>query len=241
MSQENIKRIIDSFDFDKKASNKLDKQKQEIFNSWEKEVNPIKKTLDIHIDPSLFKMYYTKNAYPNGVDFYVNQDIGKFLKPFELNGKTSIIQKYDGRNFVIAKVDNLELPFYSSSQGTDGKQKDGWYPFYGFADTGWTMKDNFDKDGNWIYNKNAEVETQNKIKQMAEELNKNISLEGMNPQDYITNLGEYFDYQEIDDHLERRLINNALGLPKDFDTKEITPSSGHDELIKIKNYLLKKI
>ncbi len=240
MSQENIKRIVDSFDFDKNASGKLEKQKQEIFNSWEKKVNPIKKTLDIHIEPSLFKKYYTRNAYPNGVDFYVNQDIGKFLKPFELNGKTSIIQEYDGRRFVIVQIDNLEIPFYCSSQGTDGKQKGGWYPFYGFSDSGWVMKDGYDKEGNWIYNENADQKTQNKIKQMAEELNKNISLP-MNPQNFINNLDEYFSYQEIDDHLERRLINNALGLPKDFNTKEINISSGHDELIKIRNYLLKKI
>lgn len=245
--QKQIKKIVDSFDFDTPAEKKIQQQKQEMFDKWEngsqnseKEINPIKKTLKVHIDRSKLKTYILRNIYPSGVDFYVNKDIGKILKPFEFHGKTSVIQTYDGRKFVIAKVDGRELPFYSSSQGTAGKEKGGWYPFYGFSEQGWVMKDSFDKEGNWIYNKEADKDLQEKIRNIADQLTKNISLPFI-PNEYIDNLNEYFEYQEIPDTTDRKYINNALGLPEDIDTKNISTHSGHDELEKIKKFLLKKI
>lgn len=222
----------------------LEQQKKVIFDKWDKdtqssevEVNPIKQTLNVHIEPSRFEKWHTRSIYPNGVDLYVKKDIGKFLKPFSLNGENSIIQEYDGRRFVIANVDGLELPFYSSSQGTGGKNKGVWYPFYGFSESGWVMKDGFDKDGNWIYNRTANKELQEKIKTMAEQLSENISLP-LNPTQFIENIEDYFTYKELDDKTDRKIINNALGLPKDIDTKNINTNSGFDELERIMKFLL---
>lgn len=244
-----MRNFEEQFNFDKKDKPKsLAQQKQEIFDQWDAHdkkleggINPIKQTLNVHIDPSQFanNQWYLRNEYKDGVDLYVNKEIGKFLKTFEINGKTSIIQEYDGRKFVIAKVGTVEQPFYSSSQGTDEKEKGAWYPFYGFSESGWVMKDGFNKDGNWIYNKEADPALQAKIKEMAEELTRNISLP-ISTENFVSNLCEYFEYQTLDDKTARKVINNALGLPKDIDTKNITDGSGYEELANIKKYLLKK-
>jgi len=241
------KNIVAKFDFEK--DNTLEQQKQEIFDQWDnhekdqeyslEKSNLIKQDLNIKIDPSQFKKWYTKNNYPNGVEMKVNKEVGKILKPFTINDTSSIIQEYDGRKFVLVDVDGIELPFYSSSSGKDEKNKGDWYPFYGFSKNGWVMKDGFDKDNNWKYNSEASAEVQERIKETAEFLSENISLP-LDPSDWIDNLQDYFSYQLIDDLESRVKINNALGLPEDFDTKDINTNSGFEEIKKIKKYLLEK-
>ena len=41
--------------------------------------------------------------------------------------------KSGGRFFILTKVGNGHVPFYSSSRGTSGKNKGGWYPYFGLA------------------------------------------------------------------------------------------------------------
>ncbi len=242
------KKIIDKFDFDTQQD-KLEKQKQAIFDDWDKidnnhsveleKDNPIKEDLYIKIEKSQLKKYYTRNVYPNGVELKVNREVGTVLRTFNLNGTSSVIQSYDGRRFVLAEVDGVVLPFYSSSNGTDGKSKGEWYPFYGFSEAGWVMKDGFNKNNEWEYNNEATPDMQEKIKETAKFLSKNIILP-FEPSEWVSNLKDYFSYQGIDDKTSRVDINNALGLPKDFDTQGITPSSGHDTLSKIQRFILQK-
>ena len=239
------KNIVDKFDFDFEAQKRA-KQKRAIIDRFdssdsEKEKNNlIKKDLQIKVEKDQFKKYYTRNKYPNGVELRVNKEVGTVLKPFTLDGVTSIIQKYDGRNFVLADVEGVTLPFYASSKGTDGKVPGQFYPFYGFSKEGWVMKDGENADGEWVYNTEASPEMQKKIKQMADYLSKNISLP-LAPSNWVKDQDEYFPFQVIKEDKELLTdINNALGLPKDFDTKGITPKLNHDKLSEIQNYLLRK-
>lgn len=56
-----------------------------------------------------------------------------------IDGKKLFIGMH-GRFFVLAKVGNTTIPFYISSEGTSGKEKGKWYPFFGNASNGWLIK-----------------------------------------------------------------------------------------------------
>lgn len=224
------KEIVDKFNFDT--------EKQHDKNSTLEDSNPIKKDLYLKINQSQFKKYYTRNYHRNGAELKVNKEIGEILRPFELNGKSSVIQNYNGRKFVLANVDGKTMPFYSSSQGTDGKNKDEWYPFYGFSPN-WVIKDSFDQNNEWNYNRQADTEMQEKIKEVSQLLSENISLP-LNPSNWVDNIEDYFSYQEIDDKHPLIEINNALGLPKDIDLSDVSRSSGYDVADRIKKHFLDK-
>lgn len=230
---ENWKRQVNNI------ANKWDKKADPQESSLEEERDLVKQDLSMHIDPSQFKQWYTRNKHPLGIEMKVNKEAGQILKPFTLNNISSAIQSYDGRKFVLAEVDGATLPFYSSSNGTGGKTEGEWYPFYGFSEDGWVMKDGHSEDDEWVYNREADPEMQERIKETAKFLSKNIILP-LNPTDWIENLADYFSYQEIDEKVSRKEINNALGLPKDFDTKGINTDSGFDKLKEIKRFILQK-
>ncbi len=243
-----INNISNKWEEPRVQNTNLETQKQEIFDKWDKKedevssaeeaLSLIKQDLQLKIEPSEFKKWYTKNMYPLGIEIKVNKEVSTILKPFTLNGVTSTIQEYDGRKFVLAEVDGIEMPFYSSSNGTSGKNKGEWYPFYGFSEEGWVMKDGFNEDNEWEYNREADSKMQEKIKETARFLSENISLP-LSPKQWIDNLEEYFDYQEIDTKTPRVEINNALGLPENFDTTGINTNSGIDKLNEIKRAILK--
>jgi len=44
------------------------------------------------------------------------------------------------RPIVFMKLGNDIVPFYRSSKGTGGKEKNRWYPFFGFGTDGWVIK-----------------------------------------------------------------------------------------------------
>lgn len=50
----------------------------------------------------------------------------------------------NGREFVVANINGVLLPFYKSSSGTDGKHKNQWYPFFGVGTSSSGEK------GNWL-------------------------------------------------------------------------------------------
>jgi hypothetical protein len=49
-----------------------------------------------------------------------------------------------GRNFVLANVNGVVIPYYISSAGTDGKIKGAWYPFFGYTGN-WLVKGSINK------------------------------------------------------------------------------------------------
>jgi hypothetical protein len=72
-----------------------------------------------------------------------------------------------GRFFVVCKVGNIHLPFYKSSEGTSGKKKGEWYPFFGTTPT-WLVKGEVSEDG--------EMEYSPEISRVQKLLNENLKL-----------------------------------------------------------------
>lgn len=78
----------------------------------------------------------------------------------------NLFRAMQGRFMILAKVGNIHLPFYISSEGTGGKKQGGWYPFFG--DTGlWIVKGKIDKS-------NGEMHYHPEITKIQEILNKNL-------------------------------------------------------------------
>lgn len=53
---------------------------------------------------------------------------------------TTVFKCMEGRLFVLAKVNNVHIPFYQSSEGTGGKQAGAWHPYFGISYDGWIIK-----------------------------------------------------------------------------------------------------
>ncbi len=88
-----------------------------------------------------------------------------------------IFRAMQGRLFVLAKVRNIHLPFYISSQGTSGKNEGDWYPFFGYNN--WIVKGgNIDPSGKMSYNP--------EVDKVTELLNRNLIL----PAKYISLKGK---------------------------------------------------
>jgi hypothetical protein len=58
----------------------------------------------------------------------------------------SIFAAMNARIFVLANVNGVIIPFYRSSEGTSGKIKGDWYPFFGFTSGQWLVKGHVNKD-----------------------------------------------------------------------------------------------
>lgn len=94
----------------------------------------------------------------------------------EVNG-AEIFRAVQGRFMVVAKVENIHLPFYISSAGTDGKKQGEWYPFFGYNGS-WLVKGHL--------NENGEMNYHPEITKVQKVLNENLIL----PADFISVKGE---------------------------------------------------
>jgi len=68
---------------------------------------------------------------------YINKDALQGVLLESHGGE--IFAAMGSRFFVLARVGNIHLPFYISSNGTDGKRKGDWYPCFGFTKE-WLIK-----------------------------------------------------------------------------------------------------
>lgn len=82
------------------------------------------------------------------------------------------------RFMVVAKVGNIHLPFYISSEGTSGKQAGAWYPFFGYTGD-WLAKGDVSEGGAMHYHP--------EISRVQKLLNDNLIL----PKDFISPTGMF--------------------------------------------------
>ncbi len=61
-----------------------------------------------------------------------------------------VVHAIDERYFVLAKVGNAHIPFYRSSNGTSGKKRGAWYPFFGHTGS-WVIKGDIQPNGKMPY------------------------------------------------------------------------------------------
>lgn len=106
-----------------------------------------------------------------------------------------------GRLFVVCKVGNIHLPFYKSSEGTSGKKKGQWYPFFGVTQM-WIVKGETNEDGEMKYNEEI-TKVQNLLNENLRIPNSNyISPNGL----FGSGKGEGFEptsvYLDLKDHIK---------------------------------------
>ena len=110
---------------------------------------------------------------------YINKKLLKNIL-LEVHGG-EIFMTIEDRFVVLTKVHNIHLPFYISSEGTSGKRKGEWYPFFGYNGH-WLVKGSVDvKKGDMVYHP-AITEVQNL-------LNHNLII----PQELIQTSGKIID------------------------------------------------
>lgn len=68
--------------------------------------------------------------------FYINKPA---LAPLLLQVDGTQLFQATGRLMVLTRVNNIHLPFFASSSGTEGKMLGAWHPFFGCA-RGWLVK-----------------------------------------------------------------------------------------------------
>lgn len=86
----------------------------------------------------------TQQVGANASDRNKNESVADYVDRLEQQG---IITNIDGKSFfeansrlaVIINVNGVKLPFYQSTQGTDGKKSGNWYPMFGFTGN-WLIK-----------------------------------------------------------------------------------------------------
>ncbi len=102
----------------------------------------------------------------------IPESLQDLIVPTYIHWKKQTIFTFDSidRNIVFVEIDGKRYGFYQSSKGTDGKNKSKWYPFYGGTNN-WVVKDDWDENGQWIFNRYASPELQDKLKKASERLN----------------------------------------------------------------------
>jgi len=116
-----------------------------------------------------------KTVSNKGLRVYINKP--KLRGILLSRGENYLFRAMQGRFFTIAKVGNFYLPFYISSQGTSGKSKGRWYPFFGFTGS-WLIKGKVTGKGEMVYSK--------EISAVQDILNNNFII----PTDYLTHFGQ---------------------------------------------------
>ena len=94
-----------------------------------------------HKDLGDFTLYVDNQGVEHSI--YINPDALKDVL-LSKDGDTVFLLE-QGRVSVIAKVGDSIIPFYSSSEGTGGKNQGSFYPFFGNIE-GWVVKGNINKD-----------------------------------------------------------------------------------------------
>lgn len=135
-------------------------------------------------------------------EFYINYEAlrGTLL---EVNGGQLFKggSEMQGRFFVVCKVGNIHLPFYKSSEGTSGKNKGEWYPFFGVTPM-WVVKGDVDEKGEMKYNE--------EISRVQNLLNENLKIPAstyISPNGLFgSGKGESFEptniYLDLKDHIK---------------------------------------
>lgn len=106
-----------------------------------------------------------------------------------------------GRFFVVCKVGNIHVPFYKSSEGTDGKKKGEWYPFFGVTPM-WVVKGDLGENGEMKYSE--------EISRVQDLLNENLKIPAstyISPNGLFgSGRGESFEptnvYLDLKDHIK---------------------------------------
>ena len=114
------------------------------------------------------------------------------------------------RTVVFVKIDGKIYGFYQSTNGTDDKIKNHWYPFYGKA-SGWVVKDGGGK--NWRYNNQASPELQAKLEESANKLNAEYGNEQFKSAPYIHDASETEANNLIGSHItnaNQNLFNSNI-------------------------------
>lgn len=116
-----------------------------------------------------------------------------FLKKIGIDNEESLekskdlICDIDGRKVVLVNVLGETVPFYCSQNGTSGKQKGSWYPFFGFA-----KKKNVDgSEYGWFIKGGHEMENGYNIDSIKNAMNKlNSTLGDINSVSYKVTEGD---------------------------------------------------
>ena len=132
------------------------------------------------------------------------------VKPIFIHGKEQTIftTKSLDRDVVFVEIDGKRYGFYQSTNGTDNKTKNHWYPFYGKAQ-GWVVKDGGGK--NWKYNSQASPELQVKLEDAANKLNAEYGNKQFENTPYIHDTSENETNNLIGSHVKdskQDLLNN---------------------------------
>ena len=91
--------------------------------------------------PPVEKHFEFNNGYK--VSLKVNEgEVAKIVEPIEGN---LLHMGMHGRIFANVRVGDTTIPMYMSSEGTSGKKKGQWYPFFGIAPGGWIIKGGVDE------------------------------------------------------------------------------------------------
>lgn len=152
------------------------------------------------------------------------------VKNGTLTGQWGIV---NGREFVVANINGVLLPFYKSSSGTDGKHKNQWYPFFGIGDSVHGEK------GNWLIKggiKEMEVGYGiDQISKIQKILNENFAYE-QSVMWFRQNGHLIFSENPNSQQLDSESLNNLL-----FGKTDIGVQNGKNAQRHIKDYLDKII
>lgn len=110
-----------------------------------------------------------------------------FLKKIGIDNEESLekakdlICEIDGRKVVLVNILGVTVPFYCSQNGTGGKNKGKWYPFFGFA----KRKDNDGSEYGWFIKGGNEMENGYNLKSLKNAMDKlNSTLGDINSVSY---------------------------------------------------------
>ncbi|MEK7551183.1 MAG: hypothetical protein AAB532_01135 [Patescibacteria group bacterium] len=155
---------------------------------------------------------------------------------------TQIFRAVDFRLMVLARVGNIHLPFYVSSEGTSGKNEGEWYPFFGYTGD-WIIK------GSGVTNE-GKMDYHPKVDAVREILNKNLILpifmspqgklgyEPMTRQEpslVIFDINNHLDYKAVDIYAredEKRFVSDMTGyLPTNVRNTHLSATPWIDNVV----------
>jgi hypothetical protein len=148
----------------------------------------------------------------NGEIIQVKIDRDK-LKDILIQTGGKVVHIVDAKRYMIlARVGNAHIPFYRSSNGTDGKKQGEWYPFFGHTGK-WLIKGDVVDDGSMHYSPEItavqDILNENLILPSASYLNRDFQLTLSNgavaydigqeiPMGSVMGSQEYQDNKDID-------------------------------------------
>jgi hypothetical protein len=136
------------------------------------------------------------------------------------SGGAQIFKAMKGRFFVLAKVRNIHLPFYISSEGTSGKNAGEWYPFFGETSS-WVVKGGLGPKGKMPYH--------SEVDKVTELLNQNLilpdrffSLKGGKIGNQVRENEPSFVVFDLNNHLLYRPLLSSFKRPYQEFTRDVT-------------------